>query len=447
MKYNQETRKSISRRPVSVFVLIAACLVCILATALIVRTIMYNRVGGRQNYDQVRNYLEIVNTIRDNYVNDFDESKINSTVGKAIVDSLGDKWSYYMSPEEYDLYKLSNENEYEGVGITIYRASENEDYQITSVIAGSPAEEAGLEVGMILEKVDGEPVKDLTPTELREKILSKLNSSVLLTVSQNGKSQSISVDCKKNYQNPVSYEMKENNVGYIRIENFNAGSAEEAQKAVQSLINVGATSLVFDVRDNPGGLVSELTKLLDYLLPEGDIFVSIDRDGKETVTTSDNMCTQIPMVILVNENTYSAAEYFAAALREYSWGTVVGSKTTGKAESQITIPLSDGSAIHISSQKYLTPQRVDLAAQGGITPDVVVANKETDTQNASAGEQESESGSGNTTQENSGTSQNDSTGTTGDAAETEDGTGSATSGENIDLQLLRAIEIARNAAA
>lgn len=113
MKYNQETRKSISRRPVSVFVLIAACLVCILATALIVRTIMYNRVGGRQNYDQVRNYLEIVNTIRDNYVNDFDESKINSTVGKAIVDSLGDKWSYYMSPEEYDLYKLSNENEYE----------------------------------------------------------------------------------------------------------------------------------------------------------------------------------------------------------------------------------------------------------------------------------------------------------------------------------------------
>ena len=447
MKYNQETRKSISRRPVSVFVLIAACLVCILATALIVRTIMYNRVGGRQNYDQVRNYLEIVNTIRDNYVNDFDESKINSTVGKAIVDSLGDKWSYYMSPEEYDLFKLSNENEYEGVGITIYRASENEDYQITSVIAGSPAEEAGLEVGMILEKVDGEPVKDLTPTELREKILSKLNSSVLLTVSQNGKSQSISVDCKKNYQNPVSYEMKENNVGYIRIENFNAGSAEEAQKAVQSLINVGATSLVFDVRDNPGGLVSELTKLLDYLLPEGDIFVSIDRDGKETVTTSDNMCTQIPMVILVNENTYSAAEYFAAALREYSGGTVVGSKTTGKAESQITIPLSDGSAIHISSQKYLTPQRVDLAAQGGITPDVVVANKETDTQNASAGEQESESGSGNTTQENSGTSQNDSTGTTGDAAETEDGTGSATSGENIDLQLLRAIEIARNAAA
>lgn len=438
MKNKQEIKRSVSRRPVSVLVLIAACLICILATALIVRSIMYSKVGGRENYDQVRSYVEIINTIRDNYVNEFDESNINSTVGKAIVDSLGDKWSYYMSPEEYELYKLSNENEYEGLGITIYRASEDDDYQIASVIAGSPAEEAGVEVGMILEKVDGDPVKDLTPTELREKILSKLNSSVLLTVSKDGKSMSISVDCKKNYKNPVSYEMKDNNVGYIKIENFNAGASDEAKKAVQSLINLGATSLVFDVRDNPGGLVSELTKLLDYLLPEGDIFVSVDRDGNETVTTSDNMCTQIPMVVLVNENTYSAAEYFAAALREYNWATIVGTQTTGKAESQITIPLSDGSAIHISSQKYLTPQRVDLAEQGGVTPDVIVENQTTASEDGSSAEEG---------QSTDGSTEDGSTGTTEDGTGTETGSDSTTTEEDIDLQLLQAIEIARNAAA
>jgi carboxyl-terminal processing protease len=438
VKNKQEIKRSVSRRPVSVLVLIAACLICILATALIVRSIMYSKVGGRENYDQVRSYVEIINTIRDNYVNEFDESNINSTVGKAIVDSLGDKWSYYMSPEEYELYKLSNENEYEGLGITIYRASEDDDYQIASVIAGSPAEEAGVEVGMILEKVDGDPVKDLTPTELREKILSKLNSSVLLTVSKDGKSMSISVDCKKNYKNPVSYEMKDNNVGYIKIENFNAGASDEAKKAVQSLINLGATSLVFDVRDNPGGLVSELTKLLDYLLPEGDIFVSVDRDGNETVTTSDNMCTQIPMVVLVNENTYSAAEYFAAALREYNWATIVGTQTTGKAESQITIPLSDGSAIHISSQKYLTPQRVDLAEQGGVTPDVIVENQTTASEDGSSAEEG---------QSTDGSTEDGSTGTTEDGTGTETGSDSTTTEEDIDLQLLQAIEIARNAAA
>jgi len=102
--------------------------------------------------------------------------------------------------------------------------------------------------------------------------------------------------------------------------------------------------------------------------------VSVDQSGKETVTKSDNVCLQMKMTVLVNENTYSAAEYFAAALQEYNWATVVGTATTGKGRSQTTIELSDGSAVHISSRKYLTPNRVDLSEKGGITPDTVVYN-------------------------------------------------------------------------
>ena len=130
---------------------------------------------------------------------------------------------------------------------------------------------------------------------------------------------------------------------------------------------------IFDVRTNPGGLVSELTSLLDYLLPSGTIFVSVDKDGNRTETTSDSVCLDMPMAVLVNEYTYSAAEFFAAALQEYNWADVIGARTTGKSRSQQTLELSDGSAIHISTARYLTPLGVDLAEQGGIIPDQEVA--------------------------------------------------------------------------
>ena len=125
--------------------------------------------------------------------------------------------------------------------------------------------------------------------------------------------------------------------------------------------------------------MSELVSLLDYLLPDGDLFVSVDKAGKETVQTSDKVCLSAKMAVLVNENSYSAAEFFAAALQEYDWATIVGEHTTGKARSQVTIELSNGGAIHISTKKYLTPQRVDLAEAGGIKPDIEAHNTEKDT--------------------------------------------------------------------
>ena len=208
---------------------------------------------------------------------------------------------------------------------------------------------------------------------LRELIQSKIDSKIALGVSTDGgKPTTYTVDCSVIYNDPVTYELKDGAVGYIKIANFEAGSGDAVKKAIDELLSQGAKSMVFDLRNNPGGMLSELIKALDYILPEGDLFVSVDQSGKETVTKSDNVCLQMKMSVLVNENTYSAAEYFAAALKEYNWATVVGSATTGKGRSQTTIELSDGSAVHISSRKYLTPKRVDLAQTGGITPDVVV---------------------------------------------------------------------------
>ena len=119
--------------------------------------------------------------------------------------------------------------------------------------------------------------------------------------------------------------------------------------------------------------MSELTTLLDYLLPSGTIFISVDESGNQTPTESDSVCLDMPMAVLVNADTYSAAEFFAAALQEYNWADIIGERTTGKGRSQQTIELSDGSAVHISTAKYLTPLGVDLSEQGGIVPDQEIA--------------------------------------------------------------------------
>ena len=167
-------------------------------------------------------------------------------------------------------------------------------------------------------------------------------------------------------------EMLPGNIGYIRIKNFNTNCAKQTLAAIESLVQQGATALVFDVRNNGGGYVNEMNQILDYLLPEGDLFRAVSTDGREEVDTSDSRCLEMPMAVLVNAYSYSCAEFFAAALREYDWATVVGQATTGKAYFQNTFRFADGSAIGLSVGQYFTPKGVSLAQEGGLQPDVEV---------------------------------------------------------------------------
>ena len=244
---------------------------------------------------------------------------------------------------------------------------------------GTPAAAAGLAVGQFIVSVDGQAVEGMNTAELQELIRSKVNKNFPMVVADaKGNETKVTLSCEVIYKNPISSKMLDNNIGYIKIANFEAGCSEGTIGAIEKLTAEGATSFIFDVRDNPGGLVSELVSLLDYLLPDGDLFVSVDKAGNETVKTSDKVCLSAKMAVLVNANSYSAAEFFAAALQEYDWATIVGEHTTGKARSQVTIELSNGGAVHISTNKYLTPKRVDLAEAGGIKPDIEAKNTEKD---------------------------------------------------------------------
>lgn len=331
------------------------------------------KFGSLENYRQAMKFLEIKNTLDKYYVGEVNDEQVNSSAFYSMVKALGDKWSYYMTPAEYENYKLYTANQYAGIGVTIEKDEESKGFRIVAVTPGSPAEASGVVVGDIMLKVEGEDVAELDTEGVRNLITSRLDDSIMVTMQRaDGTVKDMQINCRLINIVPVQYEMMEKNTGYVKISNFETGSAAAAEEAIEKLLAEGAVCFVFDVRGNPGGLLSELTELLDYILPEGDIFVSVDKENQEQVTKSDNICLDVPMVVLMDENSYSAAEFFAAALSEYGWARTVGTKTTGKGRSQITIELSDGSAVHLSSRKYLTPKRTDLAILGGLNPDVPV---------------------------------------------------------------------------
>lgn len=353
---------------------ILACVICILVTSLVTSLIFVGKFGGSSNYKLALKFAQVKQVVDKNYIGDADDTAISDASSSAIISAIGDKWSYYMTAEEYKAYQMYSNNEYAGIGVTIQLDDKTKGFRITAVTSDSPAANAGLKQGDIILSIDGEDVTGKTLSEVQTIIRAKLNKTLKLTVQDSaGKSQTVTLDCTVIYTDPVTYKLMDNGVGYVRIRNFETGGGTRAVQAVDKLLDLGAKSLVFDLRDNPGGLLSELITILDHLLPQGDLFVSVDGSGKETVTQSDSVCVKVPMAVIVNGNTYSAAEFFAAALREYDWATIVGQNTTGKGRSQTTIALPDGSAVHISSRKYLTPNRVDLSEQGGLVPDVVVA--------------------------------------------------------------------------
>ena len=360
--------------------LIIVCLAVAALTAGATYALTIGGIGSKQYFDDAKAYVEIEKIINENYIGSVDDDTLFNAAASAMVRSIDDKWSYYMSPEEYAAYKLTSSNEYAGIGISV-KQNDSGDFEIFSVDSGTPAEAAGLTAGQLIVSVDGQPVADMTLSEMQELIRSKLNKDFPMVVSdKKGNEVSVTVACEIIYKDPVSSRMLDGNIGYIKIANFEAGSSEGTINAIERLVAEGATSFIFDVRNNPGGLLSELVSLLDYLLPDGDIFISVDKQGNETVKTSDKICLSSKMAVLVNANTYSAAEFFAAALQEYDWATIVGEHTTGKARSQITLELSNGGAVHISTHKYLTPDRVDLSEVGGIKPDIEAVNTNEDPQ-------------------------------------------------------------------
>ena len=313
--------------------------------------------------------------IEEKFIAEADPEILADVAADAMVKATGDRWSYYIPAGEYEAYREQSENAYVGVGMTIQATEDGSGFLIVDLVSGGPAEEAGLQIKDLLIRVGDTDVRNLTASEVRTLVKGEENTYVSLTILRQGTNETISVERRKVKTPVATFEMLEDQIGLVTIENFDERCAEESIAAIETLLENGAEKLIFDVRHNPGGFADELVKLLDYLLPEGDLFRTVRYDGKEHVDTSDADCLEMPMAVLVNSTSYSAAEFFAAALREYEAAVVVGEQTVGKGYFQITYQLSDGSAVALSSGKYFTPKGISLA-ETGVTPDVVVIPEE-----------------------------------------------------------------------
>ena len=258
-----------------------------------------------------------------------------------------------------------------GVGITIQPEEDDSGFLIIMVADGGPAKEAGIEINDLLIGVEDQDIRGMTTDEVGALVKGEEGTKVSLTVMRKGEHMTLSVERRRIEQPVAEGEMLEDGIGLVKISNFDARCAEETIAAIEKLRTEGAKKLILDVRNNPGGFADELVKLLDYLLPEGDLFRSVSFDGKEQVDTSDENFLDMPMAVLVNGDSYSAAEFFAAALQEYEAAVVVGEPTVGKGYYQQTIPLGDGSAVALSTGKYFTPKGNSLADKG-VTPTVRV---------------------------------------------------------------------------
>lgn len=315
---------------------------------------------------------ELQALIEERFIGEADATAMGDGAAAGMIESLGDRWSYYISAAEYESYMEQMKNAYVGVGITVTLREDGTGADIIQVVKGGPAEAAGLLPGDVIVAVDGVYFDTSDMQDLTLRIKGVEGTTVDITILRDGAENVFTVERRTIEVTVAEGEMLEEGIGLVTIYNFDARCAKESIEAIESLLASGAKSIIFDVRNNPGGYKNEMVELLDYLLPAGILFRSEYYTGETAEDRSDAKHLDIPMMVLVNSESYSAAEFFAAALREYDAAWVVGEQTCGKGYFQQTYDLSDGSAVSLSVGKYYTPKGVSLA-DVGITPDVEVA--------------------------------------------------------------------------
>ena len=297
-----------------------------------------------------------------------------------MVEGLGDRWSYYLDPESYQDTLQNRANNYVGIGITV--SYDREDgLLVQEVTEEGPAQQAGVKAGDVITHVDGTSVAGDARYEATDMIAGEEGTQVELTLlGEDGATRTVTCTRQTLKSDSVSSKLLDDGVGYVRLDNFYSGAASSLSREVQSLMDQGATSLVLDVRSNPGGYVAELIVALDYLLPEGPVFTERPRWGEETVYDSDAECVDLPMAVLVDANSYSAAELFAAQLRESVQAPIVGEVTSGKGYAQLTFPLVNGGGLGLSVSAYCTGGGHSLIGEG-IQPDVELSLDDSGTDN------------------------------------------------------------------
>ena len=317
---------------------------------------------------------QIEQIIEEHYLENVDEDTLAEGMYAGMMASLEDKYSGYYSADNYKKLKESSEGKYTGIGLVMEQNRETGEIRVVQGYEGSPAAEAGILSGDVLYKVGDKLASGMDVTEIADQIRSGDTSEINLTVKREGLEEPLTVTIiPDTVEIPVvSSRMLENETGYIQIAEFTDGTSEQFRKAYEELQEQKLQGLIIDLRNNPGGLLDSVCDTLEQILPEGMIVYTEDKYGKREEHTCDGKTPiQIPLIVLVNGNSASAAEIFAGAVKDHGVARLVGETTFGKGIVQKIYQLSDGSAVKITVSKYYTPNGINIHGTG-IDPDIEV---------------------------------------------------------------------------
>lgn len=324
------------------------------------------------NAETVAKINELSAYIETYFYDKTDKETLQNGLYAGLVEGLDDKYSVYYTAEEYEQTRVSMTGKYYGIGAALRQDEDTMVVSVSKIYEGTPSDEAGMLAEDMILSVDGTEATSMELTELVQMIRGEEGTNVHIEVYRPSTDEYLSFDVTRaNVTLPsVSSEMLQNNIGYIRIESFEENTAEQFETELSKLEESGMQSLIVDLRYNGGGLVDSVVQILDDILPEGLLVYVEDKYGnRQEYKSSGDTHMDYPLAVLVNEDSASASEIFAGAIKDYEYGTLIGTTTFGKGIVQSVIPLEDGDAIKLTTAKYFTPKGNYIHGVG-IEPDI-----------------------------------------------------------------------------
>ena len=321
---------------------------------------------------EVEGKLNAIDSVLESfYFGDVDDETAKDNIYKAYLSSYGDKYTMYYTADEYKALKESTNGKFYGIGAVCQLSGEG-GVLLVDVYDNGAGYQAGLRSGDRVVNVDGRDITDMELSSAVALIKGDKGTSVTLEVIRGTERLTFSAVRDAVEAKTVSYTLLDNNIGYLSISQFEEVTTKQFKAAVEDLQSQGMKGLVIDIRNNPGGLLDTVVGMLKYMLPDGLIVYTEDKQGnRKEYKGQDNDEFNLPLAVIVNGNSASASEIFAGAIQDYGKGTIIGTQTYGKGIVQTVKPLTDGSAIKFTIAKYFTPKGQDIHGKG-VTPDMVV---------------------------------------------------------------------------